>query len=152
VLLTLPAAVNEAQDARGSMANTVSGAVGLQQLRLTGDQAAAISYLDHAPWPGGVLAPWLVAMSVPQFTDRQVFAGHQWWGPPSNLTLENEFFASSLREPGAAATRRAILRRSRAAFVLADCDAPSTLRADLAPLARPVRRFGCVTIYESAVG
>ncbi len=150
LLFTVPAAVNEAQDARGSMANTVTGAVGLQQLRLTGDQAAAISYLDHAPRPGGVVAPWLVAMSVPQFTDRQVFAGHQWWGPPSNLALENEFFASSLPEPGAAATRRAILRRSHAAFVLADCDAPTTLRADLAPLARPVRRFGCVTVYETA--
>ncbi len=149
---TVPAAVNEIQDARGSFSDTLDGQVALQQLRLTNEQAQAVAYLDHAPRAGGVLAPWLVAMSIPEFTDRQVFAGHQWWGPPSNLALTNQFFSPVLGEPAAAAERRAILRRSGAAFVLADCNAPRTLAADLAPIARPVRRFGCVTVYETAVG
>ncbi len=150
LVFTVPAAVNEARDARGTFAKTLGGALALQELRLTDAQAAAMTYLDHAQRSGGVLAPWLLAMSVPQFTDRPVFAGHQWWGPPSNLVLTNRFFDPSLRGPSAARLRRAILSQSKVAFVLADCGAPATLGADIAPIARPVKRFGCVTVYGTS--
>jgi hypothetical protein len=45
--------------------------------------------------------------------------------------------------------RRAILRRTGASFVLVDCGAPGALVQAIAPIARPVRRFGCVTVYAT---
>ncbi len=143
--LTVPALVHYLQPVPDNTAATVSGAVSRSMYRLTDGEAAALRYLARDRRPGGVLAPWLLSMSVPGFTDRPVFAGHLQWEPPGNLALDNVFFSAV--PPGGAATRRAILERSRAQFVIADCTAPAGLGSDIAPLARAVARFGCVTVY-----
>jgi hypothetical protein len=94
-----------------------------------------------------VLAPWYLFMSVPGFTGRPAFAGHPQWQPHGHVAIDSAFFAPG---GGAAsgATRRAILRATQATFVLVDCGASTRLAADIAPIARPIGRFGCVTVYE----
>ncbi len=145
--LVAPAAVYNAQGVHGSLANTLAGAVQTQWIRLTPNQAAALGYLARAPRAGGVLAPSLLSMSVPEFTGRHVYAGHENWEPGSNLVMANEFFDSGLKDPRGR-LRRAILKQSKATFVIADCLAPTTLATDIAPIALQVKRFGCVTVYE----
>ncbi len=117
-----------------------------QLLVLSPNQAAAIAYIDHSPRPGGVLAPWLLSMSIPGLTGREVYAGHANWQPPSHLSMTNRFFNPALHDPGGA-LRQALLKETNATFVIADCGAPATLAHDIAPIARLVKRFGCVTVY-----
>jgi hypothetical protein len=42
---------------------------------------------------------------------------------------------------------RAVLRRTGAAFVLADCSATADLSKPLAPILLAVHHFGCATVY-----
>jgi hypothetical protein len=144
----LPAAVLHAQDVRADLSGTVAGALARQQFRLTADQAAAVAYLAHAPRSGGVLAPWLLSMSVPGLTGRTVYAGHPQWQPHAHVAVDGVFFDPGLNDP-TGRLRRAILRSSRAVFVVADCHEPAQLAHALAPVTRPVRRFGCVAVYET---
>ena len=146
-LVTVPAAIYHLNSSFDYSTRSLGGAFSRQLLVLTPDQAAALTYLDHARRPGGVLAPWLLSMSVPGFTGREVFAGHQMWQPPGNVAIADAFFSPTLRDP-TGAFRRAILERSKATFVLADCSAPVSLARAIAPIARPVGRFGCVTVYR----
>jgi hypothetical protein len=143
----LPALTQHARGVRDQLSSTTAGALAQQQFRLTADQAAALSYLDRAPRAGGVLAPWLVSISIPGLTGRAVYAGHPQWQPHGNVPTDGVFFDPATHDP-TGAVRRAILRRSKAVFVLAGCDSLSALSRDLAPLARPVKRFGCMTVYE----
>jgi hypothetical protein len=46
--------------------------------------------------------------------------------------------------------RRRILRNTRATFVIADCGAPRQLAVAIAPMVRTVKRFGCLTVYETS--
>ncbi|MDQ6605377.1 MAG: hypothetical protein M3Z06_02380, partial [Actinomycetota bacterium] len=117
--------------------------------RLNSDQAQALAYIDRAPRAGGVLAPPLLSMSVPAFTGRRTYAGHGQWQPAVNVALTNSFFDPGLGDP-TGAFRRAILSRSGVRFVVADCNAPGALNRAIAPIARPVKRFGCVTVYETS--
>lgn len=144
---SLPAAIRQAQGVRDQFAGNAGGALSLQMLRLTNHQAAAFAYLAHAPRPGAVLAPWLLSMSVPGLTGRQVYAGHPQWQPAAHVTADGAFYDPALRDPNGA-LRRAILKQSKARFVIADCGAPAALGAAVAPVARAIRRFGCVTLYE----
>ena len=145
--MTVPAAVYEAQGVGNDLAHTISGGLDRQLLMLSPDQAAAMRYLSRVKRPGGVLTPWYLSMSVPGFTGRPAYAGHPQWQPHANVAIDTAFFTPGV---GAAsgASRRAILLQTQARFVLADCGAPARLAADIAPLARPVGRFGCVTVYE----
>jgi hypothetical protein len=145
--VTVPAAVDHAQGVADDFGSSLPAQVALGQMRLTDDQARALAYLDHARARGAVLAPWFLSLAVPGFTGRSVFVGHLQWEPRANLGLDEAFF-SLVEGPAAARLRRAILVRSTARFVLADCGAPSGLAGDIEPLARPVARFGCVTVYE----
>lgn len=145
--LTVPAVVQHFQGLSDGFANTISGAVSRSMYELTDDQAAAMRFLDRDPRPGAVLAPWLLSMSVPGFTDRPVYAGHLQWEPRGVLNQDFAFFGSALKDPSGA-TRRAILAASKARFVLAPCGMPS-LAGALAPVARRVAQFGCVAVYET---
>ena len=97
------------------------------------------------PRPGPVPAPWFLSMSVPAFTGRQAYAGHIMWQPGAHVAAANQFFPTLVDPAGAA--RRAILRASRAAYVIADCARrpPSGAGSPCSP--GPSRRFGCVTVY-----
>jgi hypothetical protein len=145
--LTVPAVVQHFQGLSDNFANTISGAVARSMYALTDDQAAALQFLDHDPHPGGVLAPWLLSMSVPGFTDRPVYAGHLQWEPHGVLNQDFAFFGPTLKDP-TGATRRSILAASKARFVLASCGPPGLAGALLA-VARRVAQFGCVTVYET---
>jgi hypothetical protein len=146
--VTVPAAVRHAQGVSDQFAKTPAGGIDQALLRLSTGQAQALAYLDHARRPGGVLAPWLLSFSVPAFTGRESYAGHLQWQPQGNFTKTNAFFDPALRDPRGV-LRRAILRRTGASFVLVDCGAPGALVQAIAPIARPVRRFGCVTVYAT---
>jgi hypothetical protein len=130
-----------------NVSNTAAGSVARRMFRLTADQAATLSYLDKDRRTGGVLAPWLLSLSIPAFTGREVFAGHLQWEPSAVLGADLLFFGAHAAPSGA--VRRAILARSRARFVIADCGASANLGAGLAPVARPIKRFGCVTLYQA---
>jgi hypothetical protein len=146
-VFTVPGAVYHAQGSADVFGNTVSDVLGLQLEVLTPNQAAALSYIDHASRPGPVLAPWLLSMSVPEFTGRQAFAGHQMWQPPHNVFTDGLFYTPTLKDP-TGAYRRGLLRDTGAVFVIADCNSPPGLATALAPVAPAVKRFGCVTVYE----
>jgi hypothetical protein len=145
---SVPAAFYHAQQSHDYLTSGFAAGITLQQLRLTANQAAGLAYLDHVSRPGGVLAPWLLSMSVPAFTGREAFAGHPNWQPQVNMSIAARFFDPALTDPGGA-LRRALLRQTKATFVLADCGAPASLTSDIAPIARAVKRFGCVTVYET---
>jgi hypothetical protein len=144
----VPAAVLHAQGARDSLRNTLVGALDRQQLSLTDDQAAAVAYLNRTPRRGGVLAPWFVSMAIPGLTGRTVYAGHPAWQSHLDVPAAGAFFDPALRDP-TGRRRRAILRRSKAAFVIAECHSPPGLASALATAAPAVRRFGCVTVYAT---
>lgn len=145
-LFTVPAAYYHAQRARNDFTpRSHAGALGLQVLGP--DQARALSYLAHAP-PGGVLAPVTLSMSVPAMTGRPVYAGHFMWQPVANDVTAGTFFSPTLRDP-TGRLRQSILRRSSARYVIADCAAPPAVRKAIAAVARPVARFGCVTVYDA---
>lgn len=142
-VMTVPALYNHAESVSGNLARSLAGVLALGQLRISDDEHAAMVYLDHARDLGGVLAPPALSLAVPEFTGRGVFVGHFQWEPPGNQALANAFFGSST-----AAVRRAILVGSRARFVLLPCGAPAALPSELAALAAPVWRRGCVSVYE----
>jgi hypothetical protein len=146
--VTVPAAIRHSQGVGQELSNTFAGGYSQALFRLSPDQAHALDYIDRAPGAGGVLAPALLSLSVPPFTGRQTYAGHVQWQPAANVALTNSFFDPGLSDPSGA-VRRAILRRTGARFVVGDCNAPAALTRDIAPIARPVRRFGCLTVYET---
>ncbi len=145
---TVPEAVYHGQSVRDDFRNTPAGDASRELMLLKPDQAQALSYLDHARRPGGVLAPWFLSMSVPALTGRAAYAGHIMWQPPSRILAANLFFSPDLNDP-TGAQRRAILRASKVAYVIADCGSPPALGTAIAPIATPVGRFGCVTVYET---
>ncbi len=144
--VTVPTAVYHAQTFRDTF-TTPSDAPALELQVISADQAAALRLIAHSPRAGGVLAPQYLAMAVPGLTGRATFAGHLMWQPSANNELAGQFYAPTLADP-TGALRRAILVRSGAVFVIADCAAPRSLSRAITPLARPVRRFGCVTVFE----
>ena len=88
-----------------------------------------------------------VGQAVPAFTGRHTYVGHYEWTP--NMT-QRTLWAQALftgRMPTAQA--RALVRFSRARFLLSDC-APGTadLRPVLGSLMVSVRQFGCATLYQ----
>jgi hypothetical protein len=145
---TVPAAYDFAQGQSGMLSNALGDGSTLQLLRLTGSQSAALAYIEHQPRPGAVLAPWYLSMSVPAFTGRPAYTGHPNWQPHAQIYASARFFNPWLSDRGGA-WHRAILRQSKARFLIADCGTPSTLATDIAPVARPVRRFGCLTVFET---
>ncbi|MFZ0043019.1 MAG: hypothetical protein WAK93_17050 [Solirubrobacteraceae bacterium] len=144
-LFTVPAGIAQMDDADAFTGKTISDQLNRQLVMLSPAEVSAMHYLQRQPTPGPVLAPWFLSMSIPAYTGRQVFAGHPMWQPASNVQQANVFY--SLADPGAAA-RRAILSASGARFVLTQCGTPSSLGAAIAPVATPVARYGCLTIYR----
>ena len=139
LLLTVPAAAYDGK--------TLGDNLGTDKLYvLRPDESRALGWLEAAPRPGPVLAPFVMASAVPPRTGRQTWAGHGVWSPgePVNALRAEQLFSGRARP----AEARSIVRASRAAFLLAGCEH----RRDLRPLLRgtlgAVRRFGCATVYE----
>ncbi len=147
LVFTLPAAVNSAQGPVDDFSSTPSGAYKRGFLRLNPDEAAAVDYLDHTRDPGAVLAPLTLSMPIPALTGREVYAGHGDWQPASHVATTETFFDAGLADPSGT-IRRHILGDTGVAFVIADCPLPP-LTSYLNRIVRPVKRFGCVTVYRT---
>jgi len=118
----------------------------------TPGEARALAFLDHARRPGPVLAAAMpLGQAVPAFTGRETYVGHYYWTPqyPARVALADQLFRGRLSRPQAAA----LVRSSRAVFLVADCrHGHPNLRALLGSLVLRSWRFGCATVYEIAPG
>ena len=115
---------------------------------ITKDERAALTYLNHDPDKGGVLAQFYLGEVVPARTGRRTLVGDCLWSEPGcmprSLTAD-KLFEGQLSPPQA----RAFVRESGARFVLASCSSQVVdLTAALAPMVSDVRHFGCSTVYE----
>jgi hypothetical protein len=144
--VTVPAAVYHVQTARQDFTDPTHAAL-LQLQVLPPDEAAALAFIAHSHRPGGVLAPQFMSMSVPGLTGHPTYNGHVMWQPSANGVLAAQFFDPRVSDP-TGTVRREILVRSRATYFIAQCGAAAQLPSAIAPLASPVRRFGCVTVYR----
>jgi hypothetical protein len=109
----------------------------------------ALRELRTDPRPGSVLAPVPIAVLVPGLAHREVWSSGLAWSPHWRLraVAVRDLFAGRLAPDKA----RALVRRSGAAFLLADCrSGGADLRPVLGPLVRETREFGCARIYELA--
>jgi hypothetical protein len=148
VVVTVPGAEYHVQTSAEMFGNSLNDVASRQLELLSDDQAAALAYIDHSPRPGSVLASEFLSMSVPEFTGREVYAGHPMWQPLNHDSVAALFFSLTLKDPSGA-FRRGILRETKATFVIGDCGAPASLATAIAPIARVAKRFGCVTVYET---
>jgi hypothetical protein len=105
----------------------------------------AFHYLDNASEPGGVLAPVPQSLAVPGLSGRPTWIGHPSWTTAFNLRAGQAaaLFAGQL-EP-AVAQRRVL--RIGAPIVFAACGSSPRLAAQLRPIVRLERRFGCATVF-----
>jgi hypothetical protein len=138
--LTLPGMVYSLQ----SLRDTARG--GTVPYGLTADEARALRALDRDGASGDVLASSYISVAVPGLAGRQTFVGS-----PSEVAAAqqraieaNRFFDGDMR-PGA---MRDLLRRTRARFVLAECQRRGRLDRVLRAERFVLRRIGCVRLYE----
>jgi hypothetical protein len=109
-------------------------------------EADALAYLDRSPRGGPVLSRVYLGAAVPGFTGRRTYVGHQSWTPDfERRVAETEALFGARLAP---ARVRALVRSTRAAFLLQDCEVRRDLRPALGPLVERVRRFGCARVYE----
>ena len=109
----------------------------------------ALDALRDDPRPGSVLAPVSIALMVPGLAHREVWSSGLAWTPhwQSRALAVRDLFEGRLRPDEA----RALVRRSRAAFLLSDCaSGHADLRPVLGPLVRSTRELGCARVYELA--
>jgi hypothetical protein len=111
-------------------------------------EVRALEALAADPRPGGVLAPSYAGYMTPYRTGREVWVGPFSWTPHWNERQQqaNDLFEGRL----GVAAERAVVRRSRARFLFADCRplARERLARDLAPMLAAVRRYGCAWVFE----
>ncbi len=113
---------------------------------LPSDDHAAMQFLARAQPPGPVLAPMPLALTVPAFSDRAVWVGHQVWTPDhaARMAQAAAFYAGAMSRPAA----EAFVQRTRVRWVLADCASSVRVIAQLSSATARVHRFGCVTLIQ----
>jgi len=148
--ITVPAAIFHAKTARDEFTDPTHAP--FLKLQVLGpDDAAALRFIARSPVKGGVFAPQFLAMAVPGLTGHPTYVGHVMWQPLARTVQAGRFYSPALRDPGGT-IRRAILRSSRARFVVTECGAPPALASAIAGLVEAVTRFGCVSVYETRPG
>jgi hypothetical protein len=120
--------------------------VGRQAFTLTAEERAALRDLDERPEPGGVLSPVYIGVAVPAYTGRETWIGAGSWTPDQPQRAEQAEALFSGRLDARAA--EALVRRSRARFVLSDCHGRADVGSLLAGFTDPPRRFGCATVWR----
>ena len=121
-------------------------AVGRQPHFLTDGEHDALNALSRDPERGGVLTPVYMGLLVPAYTGRETWIGAGSWTPDftARQRQTEDLFAGRLSP----ARARALVRRSRARFLLSDCHG----RADIAPTVSaftdPPKRYGCATVWR----
>jgi hypothetical protein len=140
VAVTLPGA------ARGLQAMREDINSGQQPFFLKPAEDRALAYLERERAPGGVLPSAYLGPLVPVRTGRQTWVGHPTWTRDYDTRVREtgELFRGRM----AAARAVALVRSSRAAFVLADCNHRGDLLRLIKPIVMSVRRFGCADVYR----
>jgi hypothetical protein len=112
---------------------------------VTSSEQAALRYLESSPLPGAVLAPVYLGQTVPGETGRQTWVGLYSWTPdyPRRVVSADNLFSGRMPREQAIA----LVRSSRARFLLSDCDRNADLKRILASVVTSERRFGCATVY-----
>lgn len=144
VVVVLPGAVFELTTLRDSLRTST------YSYSLAPNDRAALTYLDHAHAPGGVLARYEIGMAVPAFTGRRTWVGEFTWTPHFVARVDQ---AEQLFRGGMAAGRaRPFVESSGARYLLADCGARADLPRLLGPLITATARFGCASVYTLRPG
>ena len=109
-------------------------------------ERAALDDLAGRSGGGGVLAPIKAGLTVPPLSGRPTWVGQISWTPDfrKRVALAEALFDGELDGDGA----RALVRRTGARFVYADCGHTLDLRPLLGDLVIGTRRHGCATIHE----
>jgi len=106
----------------------------------------ALSYLEHAPARGGVLARYEIGIDVPAFTGRRTWDGEFTWTPDFVQRVDE---AERLFQGGlATGPARRLVESIGARYALEDCGARADLPRLLGPLIVATTRFGCASVYE----
>lgn len=140
-MATIPATVYELASTRGLVA-PASGNGSF----ITAGERDALRYLARAPQLGGVMTRFYLGSVVPGATGRRTYVGDCLWSQPDctpRAQTVQKLFDGSLSPVLA----RGLVRRSRARFLLADCQSEADLRKILLPMIRSVHRFGCAGVY-----
>lgn len=120
-----------------------------QRPLLSTSETDALRYLASAPGPGGVLPSLSISAAVPAYTGRRTWIGHSAWTPNFAARAQADSDLFSGRLSGLAGQR--FLRKVGARYILADCE-PGFDPTWLGKLKVSERAFGCVKVYELAVG
>jgi len=121
-------------------------AVGRQPHFLTDGEHDALNALSRDPERGGVLAPVYMGLLVPAYTGRETWIGAGSWTPDfsARQTQAEDLFAGRLSPAGA----RALVRGTRARFLLSDCHGRADIARTVAGFTDPPRRYGCATVWR----
>jgi hypothetical protein len=142
VLLVAPPVYDELRFAHATLSASYDGD---DATFISSDEDKALDWLAEVPGSGGVLTRPYLGRAVPGRTGRPTWVAHVLWTPDyfNRVIATNELFAGL----SPAATQR-LVWRTRARFVLTDCQVTVPLRERLAPMLVSVRRFGCARIFE----
>jgi hypothetical protein len=92
-----------------------------------------------------VLAPVPQTLAVPGLSGRNTWIGHPSWTTAFNLrAAQADALFSGRLEPEVARRR---VQRIGAPVVLAACGSSPRLAAELRPIVRSERRFGCASVF-----
>lgn len=142
VLLTIPGVIWSAAWYRNSIRGHFEPYI------FTASEHAALTFLERAPGPGGVLASRYLGMAVPAFTGRGTWVGHKVWTPDyaQRVKQAKALLSGRLRREPA----RSLVRASGADYLLSDCSERADMQKLLGPMVSGVHRFGCVRVYALA--
>jgi hypothetical protein len=113
---------------------------------LTPSDHDALTYLEHAPGRGGVIARYEIGMAVPAFTGRRTWVGEFSWTPHfvARVDEAEQLFQGELSSGRA----RRLVESVGARYALVDCGARGDLPRLLGSLVIASARFGCASVYE----
>jgi hypothetical protein len=140
VVMILPGTLYRADQLRSAVSK------GYQPFFLKRGEHDALAYLDRLPGRGGVLAPVYSGLLVPAYTGRETWIGAGSWTPDfaERQRATERLFGGRMTATQAAA----VIRSSGARFLFSDCHGRADISGLVAAVARPLRRFGCATVYE----
>jgi hypothetical protein len=120
--------------------------VGRQPFTLVAGERDALRHLNGIDEPGGVLAPVYMGIAVPAYAGRETWIGAGSWTPdqPERTRDAEALFGGRLDTAAA----EALVRRSRARFVLSDCHGRADIARLLAGFTDPPRHFGCASVWR----
>jgi hypothetical protein len=141
-LLTLPGAYLMLKKGKHETAPGPS-----HQNLITRSESRAMAYLAADRHPGSVLSPWPTGDAVPAETGRHTYVGDNRWS--IRYTAHDAGAWNLVHGWLDRRKARALVRSSRARFILAPCGSKN-LHRDLGGMIESTRQFGCLTVYRVA--